>query len=441
MTHALTFPRGGITLPPLAAVNGHEPIANAALPPVAVVPLRRDGGPVAECLVGPGDRVTEGELIGRPRDPRSAPVHAPIPGLVVDVRDVLLGDGRTGSAAVIELGGSFVQSGRPRPPRPWEDLDPRQIVAAVADAGVALEGGREPLAERLAAARARSARVLVANAIESEPWLAAERRLLAERPAEVAEALRIARAAIGCPRLVVAVTGDCVAAAEAVAAAFRGGLDIAVFARRYPQEEESLLAAALLGAAPVPGSSPLDRGVAAIGISSLLALREAVVFGRPCLERVVTVAGSALRGSRTLKARVGTRAGDLVDEAGGLVARPVAVVFGGAMRGHAFDADSDWQGVPITSEVPAILVLTRRDLATGRERPCLRCGRCLDACPWGLAPVRLRELARSAGPARASAEGLGACTGCGCCSYACPSRIPLAAQLREARDRTAGVTA
>lgn len=439
MTHALTFPRGGILLPSREPENRPSPIVNAALPPVAVVPLRRAGGSVVECLVGPGDRVAEGELIGRPRDRQSAPVHAPIPGLVVAVREALLGDGRTGSAAVIELGGAFAQSGRPRPPRSWEVLDPQQLIAVVADAGVALDGRQEPLAERLAAARARSARVLVANAIESEPWLSAERRLLAERPGEVAEGLRIAKAATGCTRVVLAVTADSVAAAEGAAAAFRGGLEVAVFERRYPQEEESRIAAALFGPASARGRGALEGGAAVIGISSLVALREAVALGRPCLERVVTVAGSALREPRNLKVRVGTRAGDLVEEAGGLAAQPAAVVFGGAMRAHAFDGGSDWRGIPVAREVPAILLLSRRDLATGRERPCLRCGRCLDACPWGLAPARLGGLVGSAGLVRASAEGLGECTACGCCSYVCPSRIPLAARLREARDRLVGV--
>ena len=163
-----------------------------------------------------------------------------------------------------------------------------------------------------------------------------------------------------------------------------------------------------------------------------------MVLGKPCFERVVTVAGPALRSPGNLKVRVGTRVGDLVEEAGGLAARPAAVVFGGAMQGYAFPGGADWQEVPVTQEVPAILLLARRGMASGRERPCVRCGRCLDACPWGLVPVRLYELAASGALARASAEGLGACTGCGCCSYTCPSCIPLAAKLRQARQRSIG---
>lgn len=441
MTHPLTFPRGGIQLPPHSQESRHAPIANAAMPSVAVVPMRRPGGAVAVCLVGPGDRVAEGQLIGRSPDPRSAPIHAPIPGEVVAVREVVLGDGTTGPAAIIELGGAFAQSGRPRPARDWRKLGSAEPLAAIAAAGVALDGHPEPLAARFAAARSRSAKVLVASAVETEPWLAAEYRLLVERPAEVAEGLGIAKAVLGCPRVVLAVPGGAAEAADGLAAAVHaagGCLEVSVFDGRYPQEEDTRLAAALLGREPPGGGTALDLGVVVASISSLVALRNAVVLGKPCFERVVTVAGPALRSPGNLKVRVGTRAGDLVEEAGGLAAPPAAVVFGGAMRGYAFPGSADWQEVPVTQDVPAILLLARRGLASGRERPCLRCGRCLDACPWGLVPVRLHELAGCGALDRASAEGLGECTGCGCCSYACPSRIPLAARLREAQQRSIG---
>jgi len=434
MTHHPTFARGGIVFPPRRTDNRSIPLAIAPVPPVAVVPLRRRGGRPGSCLVHAGDRVGEGDAIGRLADPDAIPVHAPIPGTVVGVREVLHEDGVSGPAVVIELGGDFAQSGRPRPARDWKRLDPGEILAITGEAGIALEGGS--LAARLAAARERGPGVLVVNAVETEPWLAAELRVLADRPAVVAEGILIALAVLGCARVVLAVPPDGAGAATIVAGTGReagGTFEVALFADRHPQEEPTRLASALLGREPPRGGSVLDLGAVVLRPSSLAALRDAVVLGRPCFERVVSLAGAALREPRNLRVRVGTRVGDLVEEAGGLARRPAAVVFGCPMTGHAVADDGGWQDVPVSQELSAILFLGRREIARGRERPCLRCGRCVDACPWALVPVRLYELASSGNIGAADAEGLRECVECGCCSYVCPSRIPLAAGLRSAR--------
>jgi Na+-translocating ferredoxin:NAD+ oxidoreductase subunit C len=429
-----TFARGGIVFPPRRIDNRTVPITNAPVPPVAVVPLRRRGGPSGVCLVREGDRVGEGDPIGRLPKPDALAIHAPIPGSVIGVREVLQDDGAVGPAVVIELGGDFAQSGRPRQAREWKRLHATAILAAAAEAGIAIEG--EPLAARLAAAVARGPGVLVANAVETEPWLAAEFRLLADRPAVVAEGALIARAALGCARIVLAVTPDGEEAAALATEAARelgGAVEVVVVAPRHPQEEETRLASALFGREPPRGGSPLDLGAVVLRLSSLAALRDAVVLGRPCFERIVTLGGAALREPRNLRVRVGSRVGDLVDEAGGLASRPAAVVFGRLMNGYAVAGDGEWQDVPVSQETTAIHFLGRREVARGRERPCLRCGRCADTCPWGLVPVRLHELAGAGDTLRAVEEGLRDCTECGCCSYVCPSRIPLAASLRAAR--------
>jgi electron transport complex protein RnfC len=360
--------------------------------------------------------------------------------MLAGLKECLLPDGSLGRAAVIQLGGAFAQSGRPRPPSDWRRLDPAGIAAAATAAGIAFDP--DPLGVLLTAARARSPGVLVVNAIESEPWLAAEFRLLCDRPNDVAAGLRMAQTALGCPRVVLAVVPDAVEPATAVASACReAGLDVevSVFEERYPQEEESRLAAALLDREPPRGGSAADLGAEVVRVSSIVALCDAVLFGKPCFERVVTVGGPAIGMARNFKVRIGTTVGGLLGEAGGSISGTQTVVLGSPMCGHAFRVESTgWRDVPVTQDVPAVLLFDRRDLPRGRQRPCLRCGRCLDACPWGLVPVRLRELAGSGSAARADREGLGECRECGCCSYACPSRIPLAHGLREARALAAG---
>jgi electron transport complex protein RnfC len=150
---------------------------------------------------------------------------------------------------------------------------------------------------------------------------------------------------------------------------------------------------------------------------------------------VVTVSGSIVGRPRNLKARIGTRIEELFDECGGLTAPAGAIVLGGLMTGRAVDSPNAY----LTKTVSGVIALSAKEARIPRERPCVGCGRCIDACPWGLAPTRLYKLAAHGRYEAALAEGLAACSECGCCAFACPSRIPLAAGL--GRGKIAGATA
>ncbi len=431
MTRTPTFPRGGIQVPARKAATRDAPITNASVPPVATVPLRQHVGAPAECLVKPGDVVAEGQLIGRAVEKLSAAVHAPIPGRVAEVREVVLADGSRCSAVVIELGGEFQQSGRPPKPWDWHGASPAELLALVREAGVVGLGGEPvPVAPKWQAARERGPETLVANAIEGEPFLAAEHRLLLERPAEVAEAIRIAQRALGCRRIVLAVIEETAEAGrETIEILRREGIaaELAAFQDRWPQGEESQLAAALCGDEAPPTADAFERGMVMASIATLVAVREAVALGRPLIERVITVAGPGVREPRNLKVRSGTPIGELIEEAGGLARRGDPIVIGGPMRGAIVEDLS----FPVTRTVSGVLVLPHaRDQ---QSWPCIRCGRCVDACPWGLSPVRLSKAAASGLLARARALGLEDCRACGCCSYVCPSRIPIVDILKAAR--------
>lgn len=432
MRRTPTFPRGGIVIPSRAAQTRDAPLSNAPIPAVAIVALRQHQGKPAEPLVRAGQEVGEGEPIGRPADADSAIIHAPIPGRVKEICETIVPDGSRSPAVVIELGGAFAQSGRPRQPLVWEEMQPRELLTLVRDAGVVeLAGAPVPVAERWRAARERRPRLLIANGIEGEPYLAAEYRLLVERPREVAEGLRIAQRALGAPRVALALSEDCAEVGEAVVSACANGgveVEVSVFQDRYPQGEERQLAAAALGARTPPQGPPIEAGVVVSSIATLLAVREAVAIGRPLIERAVTVAGPGVREARNLKVRLGTRIGELIDEAGG-VRRAGPIVLGGPMRGTVAES----LDVPFTKSVGGVLVLDRRESGPRTSWPCIRCGRCVDACPWGLSPVRLYKLAAAGLSLRASSIGLARCEECGCCSFVCPSRIPLAATLRAGK--------
>jgi len=164
-------------------------------------------------------------------------------------------------------------------------------------------------------------------------------------------------------------------------------------------------------------------------VATLFAVYEAVVAERPLIERFVTVTGSAVRMPGVLKVRVGTRIADLFEECGGLVEQPGKVVLGGPMRGVSV-ASLDF---PVTKGVSGVMAFTKAEARVGPELPCIHCGACVEACPWGLVPTRLHKLIEQGNIATALAEDLSSCTECGCCAFACPSKIPLVDSLRRGK--------
>ena len=433
MTDTTKLPKGGVN-PPLELPGPRDPgIVNAALPIRATIPLLQHAGRPAIRLVKPGDVVSEGMLVGKPDGPRSAAVHSSVPGVVAEIREITLATGERCEALEIDLGGSFETSGKPRAPRPWENLPRAVLLERIRSAGVVGLGGEGvPTHLKLAPAAAGSCSLLAANGLDCEPSLGADDALLREKPAEIVEGLRICQLLLSPARTVLAVgerSADLVLELERLARRAGMNVEVAALPARYPQGHEQLVVAALDGRRP--GSDPSS---VALNVATLLAVYEAVALEKPLIERVVTVTGSTVAQPRNLKVRLGTRLSDLLDECGGDLAGTGKVVMGGPMRGVSV-ASLD---LPVTKRTLGIVTFSRVEARRPRETACIRCGSCIEVCPWGLQPTRLFKLIRTGMEARAGEEGLARCTECGCCSYACPSRIPLSAVLGEGRRRILG---
>jgi electron transport complex protein RnfC len=400
-------------------------VRNSFLPNGAVVLLKQHAGPAARCLVRKGEYVREGMLIGKAEAPASANVHAPVPGVVRDIRRIALPEGGESEAVVIALEGSFDRLGKRDERYLWKSMSKRDILNTLRERGVVdTDPPGQPLFDLLS--EKEGPRLLALNAIESEPYLRSESCVIRDKAVEVFEGFDILRKVLSPERSVIALDD------EADAPFFSGMKtentlpEIVVLEPRYPQDMERQLLEALCG----PRGGSLARPAAPpkaliVRPSTAFAIYEAIVLAKPMLERYITVAGGAIKKPAVFKTRIGTPIGDLIEECGGFLGPPSRLVLGGPIRGRAVhDLDA-----PITKTSSAVLALVDEEISSTRRSPCIRCGRCAEACPERLDPDLLFRLASNGKAAKALELGLDRCTLCGTCGYICPSRVPLVASF------------
>lgn len=449
MTQRSKSSRAGIYPPDHSSLSRATSITNAPVPPVAVIPLLQHAGVAARCTVQPGQAVSEGMLIGRADGPRSAHLHSSIPGRVVEIIESPLVGGGSCPAVVIELGGSFERSGRPQTAHPWESLGPQALLDLVRAAGVVGMGGEGiPSHLKLASAANQRTALFVVNGVDCEPSLTADYALMRERPRQIVEGARICRRILSAGRAVIAVgesSQDLVPELRRAIEKQGEPLELDVVPSHYPHGHEELLLASIVEDGAANGDAAASEGGPSrqqtgcprrviLNVATVNAIYEAVVLRRPLIERVLTVTGMAVRSPRNLKVRIGTPVSDLLAECGGLISEPAKVVLGGPMRGAAIETLQ----TPVTKGTFGVVAFSRSEARPRREWPCVHCGACVDACPWGLEPTRLYKLIERHRLEEASAAGLARCTECGCCAFACPSHIPLVAVLRRGKSMVGG---
>jgi electron transport complex protein RnfC len=264
---------------------------------------------------------------------------------------------------------------------------------------------------------------LILNGAECEPYLTTDHRVMVEYPERVHLGARIMMRALGVERAVIGVEANKPDAVAALRAAIPADLDISVAALtvKYPQGAEKMLIHALTGREVPSGKLPVHVGAVVQNVGTVAAIAEVFETGMPLIERIVTVTGLGVNRPSNLIVPVGTRMRDVLDFCGGINERAAEIVFGGPMMGLV-QADLD---TPLTKGTTGIVVLTREETAARATLPCIRCGRCVDACPVFLMPQQLGALAQLGRYDEMQEWNLADCMLCGSCSYVCPSGIPL----------------
>jgi len=428
----LTF-RHGVHPPELKQLTADKRTRRLPFPTEVVLPLSQHTGKPAKSIVRVGMRVERGDLIADSDGWVSSPIHASASGTVTEIGLAPHPDGTFKTAITIAVEPFSAQLPRPRLVPDWRGLDKKGLLEAVRHAGVVgLGGAAFPTHVKLSPPPDKPIELILVNGCECEPYLTTDHRTMAEYPERVHLGIRIMMKVLGVSQTVIGVERNKPDAIEALERTRPSDLDVTVLPLtvKYPQGAEKMLIEAVTGREVPSGKLPLDVGVVVQNAASVGTIAEVFETGLPLVERIVTVTGLGVRRPANLIVPVGTRLRYLLEACGGMTDDAREIVFGGPMMGAA-QANLD---TPLTKGTTGVIVLAEREVKEQASYPCIRCGHCLDACPVFLNPQQLGKLAAAGRYDEMAAEyHLNDCMLCGCCSYVCPSNIPLSQQFAAAR--------
>jgi electron transport complex protein RnfC len=365
----------------------------------------------------------------------SAPVHASVSGKVTAIGDFPVAIGRMVPSVVIENDKEERWAELKESPD-YLGLSPEELKGKIKAAGIVGMGGAAfPTAVKLSPPKEKPVDTVILNGAECEPYLTADYRLMLERPSEIIEGLKILMKTLGVKKGFVGIENNKPDAVKKMqeAAAAEDNIEVRALEVKYPQGAEKMLIKALTDReVPSKGGLPMDVGVVVQNVGTALAIYEAVRYGRPLVERVVTVTGEGITEPKNLMVRIGTMVSQLIEECGGLKEEKSKIVSGGPMMGFALSSLE----IPVTKGTSGILVLPDEIAHVEDYKPCIRCGRCVDICPMGLMPSMLSVLSEAGFYEEAKEYNLFDCFECGCCTFVCPSKRPIVQFVRLAKSMT-----
>ena len=436
-----TFPIGGVHPSDNKQWSKGSAIEVMELPDVVNIPLGQHIGAPATAVVKKGDNVVVGQLIAEATGFMSANIHSPISGTVTAVDMQVNGQGLRQMMVTIKREGDEWDSNIDRSTTLVTEcnLEPKAIIEKIKAAGIVGMGGATfPTHVKLSIPEGKKAEVLIINGVECEPYLTSDYRTMLERGEELIAGTRILMRAIGVTTAVIGVEANKPDAVKHLQALVGAATDIKVqmLKTQYPQGGEKQLIAAVTGReVPAPPALPIDVGAVVCNASTAVAVYEAVQKNKPLIERVVTVTGAAIPQPKNLLTRFGTPVEALIAKCGGLADGDVKVINGGPMMGRALSNIA----MPVMKGCSGITIMVGNAAKRGVESPCIKCAKCVEACPMGLEPYLLSKQARKKAWDAMEANDITSCIECGCCQFTCPANIPLLDYVRLGKQTVMGI--
>ncbi len=397
-----------------------------------VLPLDQHLGAPAQATVGVGKRVRRGQRIARPGGFISTALHSPVTGKVMAIEPRRAPGGKLSPSIEIQADPFSTQRLIPNPPIDWVSLTLDEFIDHIQSAGiVGLGGAAFPSHVKYSMPKGKKIEYLLVNGAECEPYLTNDHRLMLERVDALLQGIAIVKRKLAARRAVIGIERNKPDAISTLRGRIKHihRIDVVPLPVKYPQGAERMLIKAVFGYELPATKLPRDMGIAVNNVGSLVAIADYFDSGLPLIERIVTVSGSGVTYPANLIVPIGTPLREVLRFCGGLRETTKSVIMGGPMMGQPIGS----LDVPIVKGTSGILAFTEKEASTPHERPCIRCGRCLAACPHFLNPSHLGRLAKARRLNEMRAYRLTDCVECGSCSYACPSGIPLAQLIRTAK--------
>jgi len=425
-----TFPVGGVH-PSENKLTADKAIIKLPVPQSVAIPVSQHIGAPAEVIVSKGDSVKTGQVIATGKGFVSSNIHSSVSGKVSKIDNIIDSTGYRRLAVFIDVEGDEWTDTIDRDQKIIKDIkpSPEEIVKKCLDAGiVGLGGATFPSHVKLSIPPGKKCNILIINGVECEPYLTSDHRLMLEHGEEVLVGISVLMKALGVDKAMIGIENnkpDAIAHLTSLAEGFKG-ISVHPLKVKYPQGAEKQLIKALTGREVPSGRLPVDVGAVVHNVGTAFAVYEAIQKNKPLFERVVTVTGKSLSNPGNFMVRTGTPVKDLIEAAGGMPDDTGKIISGGPMMGKAINSVD----VPVVKGTSGIILFPSEESERPAYGPCIRCGKCLTACPMNLEPYLLMTLSEKSLFERAENEQITDCMECGSCSFTCPAKRPLLDYIR-----------
>lgn len=438
-----TFRIGGIH-PEENKLTHEVPTQVAPLPKLAIFPLSQHIGAPAKPVVAKGDKVKVGTVLAEAGGFVSAPIHSSVSGTVAKIDTSFDATGYRKPVIIINVEGdeweeSIDRSETLETVEAHPELTPEDIVERIKNAGVTGMGGAGfPTFIKLCPPPTAKAECVIINAVECEPYITSDYRLMMEHADEILEGLKLLMKAAKVDKGYIGIETNKPKAIQLLTekTAQLPQIEVVPLKQRYPQGgEKQLVDAVIRRQVPAPPAIPVNVGAIVQNVGTAFAVYQAVMKNKPLFERYTTVTGKQLSQPGNFLVRMGTPMKDLLALCGGIPEGEHKLLAGGPMMGKALNTDE----VPVCKGTNSVTLISGEEAVRKDPDPCIRCAKCVGACPMGLEPYLLATLSAKKNWERAEREDIVSCIECGSCQFTCPSHRPILDNIRLGKSTVMGI--